>query len=351
VRAGDKVVWDWLSIDFTNVKHGICQLESINSTSCMKGGFSSGAPVAKGRFVKAFGMPGTYYYGSPKYARIGMVGTVRVLGYESESGLIEVSAMQNKATFAQFDKSGFGSGSGSENVLSDSCLENNLALYSEANTYGFLSCLTPTITSVRVQLQQKFIKVSLAGTLFAETGNVVSVSGQPCKVFDEKTTSVTCRIDALPAGRHQVHLVKPGIGLAMHVDAVAVVVPRVFSISPKLASVAGGQPLTIRGHGFSSSTDDVVVGIGSTGCIIQSSTVTEIKCLTLASNSSSSSDKVEVHVANKDYVSLKSQEIAKNRVSESINPKVVTISWNRPTEKNITFFRQLITVFYPISKQ
>ena len=68
-----------------------------------------------------------------------------------------------------------------------------------------------------------------------------------------------------------------------------------------------------------------MVGIGSTGCIVQSSTVTEIKCLTLASNSSSSSEKVEVHVANKDYVSLKSQEIAKNRVSESINPSPIKV--------------------------
>ena len=56
--------------------------------------------------------------------------------------------------------------------------------------------------------------------------------------------------------------------------------PIIKEMSPQLGSIAGGPDVTIRGHGFSMDEEDITIDIGGSKCVVESSTLEEIICVT-----------------------------------------------------------------------
>ena len=56
--------------------------------------------------------------------------------------------------------------------------------------------------------------------------------------------------------------------------------PIIKEMSPQLGSIAGGTEVTIRGHGFSMDEEDISIDIGGSKCVVESSTLEEIICVT-----------------------------------------------------------------------
>eukprot|EP00759_Apiculatamorpha_spiralis_P048987 PhF_6_TR44159/c0_g1_i2/m.67600 len=132
--------------------------------------------------------------------------------------------------------------------------------------------------------------VTIQGQNFASKAedNVVLIGKTVCVVTDVATTldALTCRTESgSPSKSSLVNVFVKGIGRANNTNATSGTFDfnlNISSIEPAQGSVAGGTILTINGIGFSNAINTTTVRVGNFSCTVLSSTPTQIRCLTPA---------------------------------------------------------------------
>jgi hypothetical protein len=122
----------------------------------------------------------------------------------------------------------------------------------------------------------------LTGSLFGTTSSdvLVSVAFVTCSVTSVIDSTIYCDIGHVSVGSHDVIVVVAGVGKAV-VTGVKIMSEAVIrSVSPAEGSAHGGTLLTILGSGFVYGTTTVI--IDGHVCVIQTVTLSEVKCLTPA---------------------------------------------------------------------
>jgi hypothetical protein len=142
---------------------------------------------------------------------------------------------------------------------------------------------SPTITSMT-----DGSTVNFTGTdLIANTSAVkVTIGGAACAVTAATTTSVSCTKTSGVVGTHTPKVYYELKGLAVYASGVSASVTfalTITSVSPATGAIGGGTLLTIVGTGFKPSLNSSyaqTVTIDGSACEIQSSSGTEITCIT-----------------------------------------------------------------------
>ncbi|KAF0024292.1 hypothetical protein F2P81_023094 [Scophthalmus maximus] len=113
-------------------------------------------------------------------------------------------------------------------------------------------------------------------------GSAVYVGGKECVTARWTPTNITCRLPALPPGRHKVNVQVGNNGYSQISDGVNATVDyvlEVHSVSPLFGSLMGGTRLTVSGSGFSSDTSDNQVSVGGSACEVDAASVNELQCV------------------------------------------------------------------------
>ena len=139
------------------------------------------------------------------------------------------------------------------------------------------------------------ITLEISGKLFSNaiSDNQVMVGGYVCEVMSSNSTFLQCLLDALPAGSYSlsptVCPMSPTIDSYCPGKASVNVAPltspaEISAVSPQVGSIAGVTRLLITGAGFSSDSSEVLVRIGTQGCIVGYSSYSQIECITMAND-------------------------------------------------------------------
>ena len=155
--------------------------------------------------------------------------------------------------------------------------------------FSFLSCATPSVTSISTTSGTADTVIVINGTGFGtmDCQNHVHFGDFICNVTSSSEASIECVLDthdimAVGVG-HEINVGVGSLGMALNaIDDVAarryVLLPHVESLSPVLGSVAGGTVLNITGSGFVSGLTSVM--IDGVLCAVSSVTYTSITCVT-----------------------------------------------------------------------
>ena len=138
----------------------------------------------------------------------------------------------------------------------------------------------------------------VAGTVLRLTGSTflgngaaiptVSIGGAPCSVTKANATSITCTVGNTPAGWHRVLVNVSGVGLAVvppTTPSSAVnftALQNVTAVSAALASLAGGNVVTINGFGFADPASpgaSTTVSFCNAQCTVTSSSYSSLTCI------------------------------------------------------------------------
>ncbi|PIO34042.1 hypothetical protein AB205_0052100, partial [Aquarana catesbeiana] len=110
--------------------------------------------------------------------------------------------------------------------------------------------------------------------------NAVFIGTSSCEQIEWTSTNITCVLPALPPGTYPVLVHVANWGYAVSSTEVSIkYILNVNSISPEYGSVYGGSHVTLRGSGFSSNPQDILVQIGSLPCNVSVSSDTELTCV------------------------------------------------------------------------
>ncbi|KAK7468041.1 hypothetical protein BaRGS_00036745, partial [Batillaria attramentaria] len=131
-------------------------------------------------------------------------------------------------------------------------------------SFEWTDALTPTVTDVSPDSGCDVASVTITGTGFADSGNVITIGGADCTETFASATSLTCSLsvgsEALSGDLSQnVKVVVPNKGLALG-SVTFTFTPSISSISPAQGSMQGGLDLTLTGQCFSESTSVVIGG-------------------------------------------------------------------------------------------
>ena len=146
--------------------------------------------------------------------------------------------------------------------------------------YAYRTFTTPYVKSVSPARGKGGQTVSIYGSGFtSNTANMhVIIANTSCSVVTSSETRFTCVLGNSAAGAYKVNLHVKGNGLA----AYPTLKPVTFlyeisldSVSPDDCGLGGGRIVSVKGHGFDSST---VVKICDNVCVTFNSSLNEIYC-------------------------------------------------------------------------
>lgn len=141
---------------------------------------------------------------------------------------------------------------------------------------------TITVGSVLVISGSNFIANELESnvvTLVSSASNTQS----SCNVTQVTASQITCSVGHSSQGSYTVSvLVRKGRGIARVIEGITALsyTQRIDSITPARGSRAGGTLISIKGTGFFTNPSLNNVLIGSSACIVETSTAIEIQCRT-----------------------------------------------------------------------
>lgn len=146
--------------------------------------------------------------------------------------------------------------------------------------YAFRTFITPYVKSVSPALGNRGQTVSIYGAGFSSNTAYMhlTIANVSCNVVSTSETHVTCALGNSPAGIYSVKLHVKGKGLAAYPNLKPVTFIyeiSLDSISPNDSGLGGGRIVSIKGHGFDSST---VVRICDNVCVVVNSSLNEIYC-------------------------------------------------------------------------
>ncbi|XP_040210575.1 fibrocystin-L-like [Rana temporaria] len=152
------------------------------------------------------------------------------------------------------------------------------------NAFELTSDFAPTITGISPNISSVLGNTTLTilGSDFSNgsADSAVFIGKSSCEQIEWTPTSITCVLPALPPGTYPVlvHVANWGYAVSS-IEASIKYILNVNSISPKYGSVYGGSHVTLRGSGFSSNPQDILVQIGSLPCNVSVSSATELTCV------------------------------------------------------------------------
>ncbi|GAQ89759.1 hypothetical protein KFL_005590010 [Klebsormidium nitens] len=223
----------------------------------------------------------------------GTVLTVQGLGFSANSGdyLVSIGGLSCKVLSSSAQQLRCVTQPGSAQQLNCK-LQIGLTSTVLPKAFSYLTSLTPAVSSVNpAQIPPATSTlVTLTGTLFTQTNAVSDLSnfsdvtsvliGQaPCPLTFANGTAATCNAPALPAGTYPVFVNSVGLGLSSGTPTLSVPLT-VTSVQPTKGGLAGGLVMTISGTGFSSNITDYSIVIGGARCLVLTSSVTGVSCLT-----------------------------------------------------------------------
>ena len=146
--------------------------------------------------------------------------------------------------------------------------------------YAYRTFITPYVKSVSPARGKGGKTVSIYGSGFSSnTADVqLTVANVSCSVETSSETHVTCILGNSPAGIYNINLHVKSKGLAAYPSLKPV---KFFyeisldSIWPNDSGLGGGRIVSIKGHGFDSST---IVRICDNICVMVNSSLNEIYC-------------------------------------------------------------------------
>lgn len=153
-----------------------------------------------------------------------------------------------------------------------------------ADAFEYSTDLTPSITSVApdVLTVAGGVIVRIQGTSFDSTSGSspkVTIGNKTCSIVNASATELFCVAPANPPGKHHLHVLVDGKGIAQSSDLLDYVLS-VNNVYPMQGSVLGGTVVTLEGVGFLLNSSKMHVSIGEKRCDIISSTNELIKCKT-----------------------------------------------------------------------
>ena len=176
------------------------------------------------------------------------------------------------------------------------CNSSHEAQSSNSDRFDFTysECSTPKVSSVTPPQGTSDTIITIHGHGFSNESchNKVMFGSHECEVISSNNTAITCVLSTAEdptAGEAldvTVKIVNRGYAFvrADTGDTVDFVLkPSVTAVSPSSGSQAGGTLVTITGDGFSNTTSDNIVEIGSTVCDVVSSSFDTVVCRTRAS--------------------------------------------------------------------
>lgn len=146
--------------------------------------------------------------------------------------------------------------------------------------YAYRTFITPYVTSVSPSRGKGGQTITISGSGFStNTANIhVTIANSSCSVVTSSETRLTCVLGNRPAGIYDIILHVKGKGFAAYPTAK----PLTFlyeislaSISPNDCGLGGGRVVSVKGHGFDSST---TVKICDNICTTISSSLSDISC-------------------------------------------------------------------------
>ena len=176
------------------------------------------------------------------------------------------------------------------------CNSSHEAQSSNSDRFDFTysECSTPKVSSVTPSQGTSDTIITVHGHGFSNVSchNKVMLSSHECEVISSDDTAIICMLSTAEypiAGEAldvTVKILNRGYAF-VRADAGDTVdfllKPSVTAVSPSSGSQAGGTLVTITGDGFSNTTSDNVVEIGSTVCDVVTSSFDTIVCRTRAS--------------------------------------------------------------------
>ncbi|XP_062600839.1 fibrocystin-L-like [Saccostrea cucullata] len=300
ISVGDTVSWSWEFKSFIQgMKVRVVQVKELLSQEAVEGGFNSGPPTTRGAYQFQFLVPGTYHYWSDYvdfYKTTQFSGVIEVVSLGSYAA--EVQVMVQNIEFSH-EKPGTADptpggpcpgGTGDLGFCNTPTLPTGNP---NRWNFAFWECATPKVTGVSPNEGTTLDPITVTGQgvsnniceLEVKFGdNVCSVKGLGDGKFD-------CCIDSANSPTvgllQEISLLVKNRGYALieiekRLERSFALVPAVKTISPESGSTAGGTPVTITGTGFSEDKGRMVVTVGGYICPIESTSFTQITCISSA---------------------------------------------------------------------
>ena len=158
-------------------------------------------------------------------------------------------------------------------------------------SYSYQANATATISNfTAVAIDNEFSLVNIYGDNFQLAGPnkvyvTVSIMSHICNITTFQNEFISCVVGSVTWGYHNPSVLIQGFGLAVLATEKKLFFPqKVYSITPNVGSLAGGQIVTIEGRGLRPNASIYFLGVPEP-CEIIAWTTTEIKCRTPASSS------------------------------------------------------------------
>ncbi|EDQ93048.1 uncharacterized protein MONBRDRAFT_22411 [Monosiga brevicollis MX1] len=145
----------------------------------------------------------------------------------------------------------------------------------QACAFFYNASETPVLTAIQPTTGAAGTVLTLTGSnFFAEPR--VHIAGVACTVLTANSSLVTCTVGEVRGGSHLVEVEVTPFGMAMGIHTFAATAT-VDSMSPAIASYAGGTLVTLHGHGFGPA-DAVSITVGTKSCDVVNTTYNQVLC-------------------------------------------------------------------------
>ncbi|CAF0745209.1 unnamed protein product [Adineta steineri] len=233
VQQGAVVEWQWgLSALLSSLSYKVVQVANGSTIAPLSGGFDSGNATASGSYIYQFQTVGTYYYYTPPVDQAGLV---------SMRGVINVVAAAPRTLTV--------------NVTSGSYTAQSCAFPFTFNSVVYTACTTVSDTQLWCSPTPTYTGQRLYCT---PTATVPTPSCSSSSLINPSSCSQT-----VPSNALQFLFTPCTIGT-------------VTSISPSYGP--SGTSITVTGTGFSSTSCENEILIGTYQCPISSATSTQLTC-------------------------------------------------------------------------
>ena len=173
--------------------------------------------------------------------------------------------------------------------------------------------------------------VTISGSGFSpNTANMlVTIGNSSCSIVTSSDTHLTCALGNRPAGIYEITLHVKGKGLAAYLtDKLVTFVYEISldSISPNECGLGGGRVVSVKGHGFDSTT---VVKICDNICRTINSSLNEIYCEVPAYTVSTGNLDIPCSVSVVGEYELTSSKPSLFKYRESLTSRITSVSPSR----------------------
>ncbi|XP_060573258.1 fibrocystin-L-like isoform X2 [Ruditapes philippinarum] len=145
--------------------------------------------------------------------------------------------------------------------------------------FSYASLWTPSVTAINPDSMSSSTTVTITGTSLGtdKTELEVIIGGSSATVLTANDTTLTARIDNIPAGDNDVIVKVKDYGKASG-SLKIYGTPTISAIVPSSGSIHGETVVTVQGNGF--VDNDTTVSIDGATCEISSTTLAEVTCKT-----------------------------------------------------------------------